>query len=268
MLARRSDGYHNLSTVFVPVRFHDVLEILPAATDAAAPVALEVTGIAVTNWPADNLCVQAWHLLKKDFPQLPQVRMHLHKIIPAGAGLGGGSADAAFALAMLNDLFKLNIDKEQLANYALELGSDCPFFLHRQSLLATGRGEIFSPVEPALENYALLLLTTPIHVSTGWAFSQVSPANTPVDLGRVITQPIASWRHHLTNDFEVPVFAAHPVLAQVKASLYEAGALYASMTGSGSTLFAFFENKAILPALPQGFTPIWTQALTMPSAGY
>ena len=267
VLARRNDGYHNLSTVFVPVRFHDVLEMLPAANNSSTDADIEVTGISVTQNKADNLCVKAYQLLKKDFPQLPPVRMHLHKIIPAGAGLGGGSSNGAFTLSLLNNLLGLQLSQSQLERYALTLGSDCPFFLHRQPLLATGRGEVFTPVELQLESYALLLITTPIHINTGWAFSQIVPADRSISLPAVLAQPINTWKDELTNDFEAPVFAAHPVLKEVKASLYEAGALYASMTGSGSTLFAFFPYKTVLPSLPAGFTAIWTTALTSLSNG-
>lgn len=267
VLAKRHDGYHDLNTVFVPIRFHDVLEIRPACVDQSAPVQLEVTGMEVTAQPEDNLCVKAWQLLKKDFPQLPPLHMHLHKVIPAGAGLGGGSADAAFTLFMLNTIFQLELTNQQLEQYALALGSDCPFFLHRQPLLATGRGEVFTPVQLTLDGYHIVLITTPIHINTGWAFSQIKPQAEQIDLKMIVAQPIHDWRSSLSNDFEAPVFAAHPVLQGIKDMLYQNGALYASMTGSGSTLFGLFDAKTALSLLPDGFTAIWTEALTFSCNG-
>lgn len=248
ILDKRADGFHNLETVFIPIPLKDSLEII-RAKENTRPVVFSQTGMTVDGNTADNLCVKAYHLLKKDFPDLPAVQMHLHKAIPMGAGLGGGSANAAFTLQLLNSKFSLNLSQEQLMNYSLTLGSDCPFFILNKPSFATGRGEILQPVALSLAGYQLVLINPGIHVNTGWAFSRLAKEDlVSKNLYQQITQSVQTWRHTISNDFEKPVFAAHPVLHEIKEMLYGKGAVYAAMSGSGSTLFGLFE-RGQLPAL-------------------
>jgi 4-diphosphocytidyl-2-C-methyl-D-erythritol kinase len=250
ILDKRQDGFHNLETVFFPVPIKDSLEIIRAKTNSADLI-FSQSGIAIEGDTADNLCIKAYHLLKKDFPHLPAIQMHLHKVIPMGAGLGGGSADGAFALRLFNDKFQLNLSPAQLISYALSLGSDCPFFILNQPCFATGRGEIMTALNISLSGYTLVLINPGIHVNTGWAFAQLK--NEPVEnrvssnLLQHIQEPINNWRNTIVNDFENAVFKAHPAIADIKNALYSNGAVYASMSGSGSSVFGLFEKSTDLP---------------------
>lgn len=242
---KRADGYHDLETVFYPIGIKDVLEIIHAPNPQQA-FSFSSSGLAIHGNPTDNLCAKAYQLLKKDFPQIPSIQMHLHKQIPMGAGLGGGSADGAFALKLLNQLFHLDISEQHLIQYALELGSDCPFFIINQTCLGKGRGELLERLTLDLSQYQFLIVNPGIHIGTGWAFSQITPKPVAHSLVSLINQPIATWKDHLINDFEAPVMTSYPEIAQIKNALYQAGALYASMSGSGSTLYGIFEK---------GYTP-------------
>jgi 4-diphosphocytidyl-2-C-methyl-D-erythritol kinase len=246
ILDKRADGFHNLETVFIPVPLKDSLEII-RAKENTEDVIFSQSGFTVDGDTADNLCLKACQLLKKDFPQLPAIQMHLHKAVPMGAGLGGGSADAAFTLQLLNDKFRLGLSTEQLINYSLTLGSDCPFFIINKPCFATGRGEKLQLLEISLSGYHLILINTGIHINTGWAFTQLKnePAENRMSktLYQHIFEPIPNWRKHISNDFEAPVFAAHPQLKEIKEMLYSQGAVYAAMSGSGSTFFGLFEKE-------------------------
>jgi 4-diphosphocytidyl-2-C-methyl-D-erythritol kinase len=251
VIRKRDDGYHDLETVFYSLPLHDALEIVRSE---AGNVDFHVSGLVVNGKPEDNLCIKAYGLIKKDFPQLPAIQMHLHKAIPMGAGLGGGSSDGAFTLQLLNEKFQLNISQEQLLDYALRLGSDCPFFIINKPCIATGRGELMQPVSLDLSLYSFLLVHPGIHISTGWAFSQLTPATPPQSLAIVIQQPVTTWSSSLKNDFETPVLQHHPELKAIKEKLYQAGALYASMSGSGSCFYGIFP-KGNIPAItwPDGY---------------
>jgi 4-diphosphocytidyl-2-C-methyl-D-erythritol kinase len=240
ILRRRADGFHDLETVFYPVPVNDALEVL-----SPGQLQFSSSGIAVPGEVTDNLCLKAWHLLKQDFPELPAVNIHLHKHIPIGAGLGGGSADAAFMLQLLNDKFSLGLSEEKLVDYAAQLGSDCAFFIRNQPCYATGRGEALEPIAADLSGYSLLLVYPGIHVNTGWAFGQITPAVPARQLRESILQPVSEWKTLITNDFEAPVFRAHPVLGEIKEKLYEAGAVYATMSGSGSAMVGIFPKNKI-----------------------
>jgi 4-diphosphocytidyl-2-C-methyl-D-erythritol kinase len=235
ILAKRPDGYHELETVFYPIAVSDALEILPADS-----VKMTQSGIEVPGDPAQNLCLKAYHLLKKDFPTLPAVQMHLHKNIPMGAGLGGGSSDGTTALLILNQQFSLGLNEKQLIDYASQLGSDCPFFVYNKACHATGRGEILSPIHLDLSNYQFLLVHPGIHIATKWAFQQLYPHTKSETIASIIEKPISEWKGALVNDFEAPVFKAEPNLSNIKDQLYQLGAVYASMSGSGSSLFGIF----------------------------
>lgn len=246
---KRADGFHDIETIFYPVACCDALELI-AAPNQDQPYVFTSGGLKVDGNAADNLCIKAYNLLKKDLPSLPAVQVHLHKLIPMGAGLGGGSADAAFMLKMLNQKFRLQIGEDQLADYALQLGSDCPFFLTNKPSYATGRGELLEPVAVDLSPYNIVLINPGIHVNTGLAFSKLTPALPPYSLKEIILQPIPSWKDRVNNDFEKAVFAMHPVVREVKDFLYRQGALYASMSGSGSTVFGIFEKNTAPGSFP------------------
>jgi len=235
ILAKRADGYHELETVFYPIAVSDALEILPAAN-----LTMTQSGIAVPGEPAQNLCLKAYHLLKKDFPTLPTVQMHLHKNIPMGAGLGGGSSDGTAALIMLNQQFDLGLNEQQLIDYASQLGSDCPFFVYNKACHATGRGEVLAPINLDLSNYQFLLVHPGTPIATAWAFQQLKPHTKSASIQSIIEKPITDWKNSLINDFEAPVFKAEPTLSVIKEQLYQLGAIYASMSGSGSSLYGIF----------------------------
>ncbi len=239
---KRADGFHNLETVFYPVPFKDALELIPDANNKSG-IEFTGTGLTVDGKPEDNLCMKAYHLLKKKFPKLPAVKIHLHKTIPMGAGLGGGSADAAFMLTLLNNKFRLNLSTDQLVNYALELGSDCPFFIINKPCYATGRGEVLEDIRVDLTGYKMILINPGIHINTGWAFAKIDPAPSKTSIKKIMQQPVESWKAELLNDFEEPVFTAHPQIKEIKDSLYHQGAIYAAMSGSGSTVFGIFEGN-------------------------
>jgi len=237
ILNKRDYCFHNRETVFYPLAFTDALEIMPAAE-----IELAATGFAVDGKTEENLCLKAYHLLKKDFPQLPAVKIHLHKALPLGAGLGGGSADAAFMLKMLNEKFKLNLSTAELINYALKLGSDCPFFIINKPCFATGRGEVLEEIAVDLSTYKIILVNPGIHINTGWAFSNITPALPVKSIKEIIQQPIKTWKDELNNDFETAVFIAHPAIKEIKETLDAQGASYAAMSGSGSTVFSIFNS--------------------------
>ncbi|HVZ97172.1 MAG TPA: 4-(cytidine 5'-diphospho)-2-C-methyl-D-erythritol kinase [Chitinophagaceae bacterium] len=246
VLRKREDGYHDLETCFLPVKLQDAAEIVPSQ---------DVTHFTATGTfsgnDADNLCLKAYHLLKADFPQITAISMHLHKVIPAGAGLGGGSADAACTLQLLNKIFELKISLEQLSVYALQLGSDCPFFLINKTSVATGRGEILKEINVPLKDYRIALVNPGIHISTGIAFKNIRPAIPGKAIRQIINQPIETWRDELKNDFEKFVFERYPLVKKIKEDLYHDGALYASMSGSGSTVYGIFEKNKDINYKPQ-----------------
>jgi len=235
IINKREDGYHNLETVFLPIQFTDVLEIITSDKTESIISGLHI----ITN---DNLCIRAYNLLKKDFSELPAIKMHLHKVIPLGAGLGGGSADAAFTLQILNKKFNLELSEKQLINYALQLGSDCPFFIINKPCFATGRGEILEPINIDLTNYKILIVNPGIQVETKWAFSKIIPQQPVISIKEIIKLPIGKWKDNLQNNFEIPVFAEYPEIEKIKNKLYKSGATYASMSGSGSTVYGIFKK--------------------------
>ena len=238
--SKRPDGFHNLETIFYPIPLREAVEIVPSPEPRFFPTGLEVPGKGV-----DNLVMRAYQLLKKNFPKTGPLDIHLHKAIPLGSGLGGGSSDAAAVLQLINRYFNLEISSSRLDGYALELGSDCPFFMQSSPCFATGRGEILEPVSLDLSGYSLLLIHPEIRIETAWAFSAVKPGAPPSDLKKSILGPVESWVATIRNDFEEPVFQVHPSLQKIKKKLYAAGALYASMTGSGSTIYGVFKKGAL-----------------------
>lgn len=248
ILKKRPDGFHNISTCFVPIAFRDALEILPSRDSRNH---ITQTGLQL-NLPDDqNMCVRAWAILKEEYPELPAVHIHLHKAIPFGAGLGGGSADGSFTLKAICDLFKLNPGPAKLAKMALQLGSDCPFFLLNQTAIGTGRGEQLEPVSLPLTGFKVFIVNPRIPVSTAWAFAQITPTTEHYDLQKLLSKPVQYWKQELFNDFEPAVFSAHPAIGELKEWMYQQGAIYASMSGTGSTVYGIFESgipdAALLP---------------------
>jgi 4-diphosphocytidyl-2-C-methyl-D-erythritol kinase len=258
VLGKRADGYHNLQTIFYPVKIHDALEIISNETTHSGEVTFSSSGRTIDVKPEDNLCVKAYHLIKKDFPSIPDISMHLHKNIPMGAGVGGGSADAAFVLTLLNKKFELGISQEKLLGYALQLGSDCPFFIINQPCFAKGRGELLEKITMNLTSCKIFIVNPGIHVKTAAAFKELQHTNDHCNLNAAILEPIENWKELIKNDFEIPVFARFPVLKEIKQTLYDAGALFALMSGSGSTIYGIFDDKASpVFNFPDTYFTIW-----------
>lgn len=237
---KREDGFHNLETVFLPIDIQDVLEIVINESQKNH-IDFTSSGLQIVGDISQNLCIRAYKLLQKNF-DLPAVKMHLHKTIPMGAGLGGGSADGAFALKLINEKLELNIATQQLINYALQLGSDCPFFISNKTCFATSRGEILEPISLDLSAYQIVIINPQIHISTAWAFSKITPQKPTKSIKEIIEQPLTSWKNELHNDFEASVLAEQPAVRYIKDTLYNYGAVYASLTGTGSTVFGIFSK--------------------------
>ena len=238
--AKRPDGYHDIATVMYPLHgLCDSLEIIPSADPTAS---LTMSGIDVACAPADNIVTKAWRIMHEEFGT-GGATMHLHKGVPSGAGLGGGSSDGAFALMALNALYGINLDNDGLESMALRLGSDVPFFIHNTPQRCSGRGEIMTPCSIDLTGYWIVLVKPPVFVSTAEAYAGIKPHTPTVPLAERISRPIEEWKDVVTNAFEDTVFARHPRLASIKQALYDAGALYASMSGSGSTIYGLFAEQ-------------------------
>ncbi|MBN2262347.1 MAG: 4-(cytidine 5'-diphospho)-2-C-methyl-D-erythritol kinase [Prolixibacteraceae bacterium] len=236
VLFKRNDGYHELETVFYPIGLSDILEINPSTAFNFTQTGIDFGGCA-----NDNIVVKAYHLLQQKHA-LPNVSIHLHKQIPVGAGLGGGSSDAAFTLKGLNELFALKLSTEKLEEYAAQLGSDCPFFIKNCPALALGRGENLTPINLNIEKYDLVLVKPPISVTTAEAYANIAPFIPEKSLVETIILPVNEWKGNIENRFEKTVFAAHPEIQKIKTSLYDLGAVYAAMSGSGSAVFALFDK--------------------------
>lgn len=242
---RRPDGYHNLETIFYPVNIKDALEIIEAPE-----LSFESSGLDIPGRVEDNLCIKGYHLLKKDF-DIPPVKIHLHKNIPIGGGLGGGSADAAFFIRLMNDKFGLDLSFDQQLNYARKLGADCAFFIENKPVFAFEKGDEFETIKLDLSSYSIVLVMPTVHVSTSEAYSGVKPAMVKQSLLELILEPISQWKNHIKNDFEANIFKNHREIRGVKAALYQAGAIYASMSGSGASVFGIFDKTPDLGELEQ-----------------
>ena len=242
IISKRTDGYHNIETVFYPVNLCDALEIIPTAEGKTT---FTQTGIPIEGKPEDNLVLKAYNLLEKDF-DLPEIAIYLRKEIPVGAGLGGGSSDSAFMIKLLNDFANLKLSVEQMEAYAIQIGADCPFFIQNQPVFAEGTGNVFSPVNLSLQGYRLVIVKPDVSVSTKEAYAQVKPQQPAVSLKEIIRLPINEWKNHLNNGFEPGVFAQYPEIEEAKQRLYAEGAIYASMSGSGSAVFGIFDKEVKL----------------------
>lgn len=235
---KRTDGFHNLESFFVPIDICDILELTASESENE----FNSTGIEIPGDSSNNLCLKAWELLNDDY-QISPVSVHLHKVIPIGAGLGGGSADGAFMLKALNELFGLELSNTQLEGYAAQLGSDCAFFIRNQPALAEGRGEILSPTTEIPGNLHIILVNPGIHISTKEAYSGITPTKPANSLKELIQEPIGNWQNKIINDFEPEIAKNHPSISEIKTQLIESGASYAAMTGSGSSVFGLFEKE-------------------------
>lgn len=239
IVEKRPDGYHNLETVFYPIGLSDVLEVEPS--ESCSDYSFSSSGIALGGDPEENLIVKAYRLIQSEY-DIPAVDITLIKQIPFGAGLGGGSADAAFMLKTLNEMFGLKITNRKLEKIAVELGADCPVFIKNKPVYATGIGNEFTPVKLSLKGYFLLLVKPDTHVSTPEAYSLVAPEKPVISLLESIQKPVKEWKRLIKNDFETSVFTKYPEIGEIKNKLYETGALYASMSGSGSSVYGIFEK--------------------------
>lgn len=253
VIAKRSDGYHDIASVMYPVPINDILEIVPLEKDNNT--IFTTSGLSIPGSTDDNLCLKAYNLLKEKF-QLPPVHIHLHKCIPMGGGLGGGSSDGAEMIKLLNKLFELKIGIDDQKKFAEKLGSDCPFFIENIPQYASGTGTTLTPIDINLKGYYLVLLNIGIHVSTKEAYSGVSLNQKTQDLRELLKRDVTAWRNQLTNDFEISVFKRTPQLEEIKSNLYNQGALYASMTGSGSTMYGIFKEAPNLKSPENGFLKV------------
>lgn len=245
VIEKRSDGFHNIETLFVPTTLKDIIEIVES--DSFSIVRYGTSYPLADNDDRNDICYKAYKLLQSEY-NLPPVTIYLYKNIPSGGGLGGGSSDAASVLKALNKLFNLNISTEELEHYALQLGSDCPFFIHKTPMLAKGRGELLSTfTNPNIEElvkddgkYYIRLFTNDFHISTAQAYSRVIPHKKDLLLTEALSKDITEWKNYVINDFEASVFSQLPQLKEIKEDIYAQGAIYASMSGSGSTMYGIF----------------------------
>ena len=246
VVSKRMDGYHNLETIFYPVKLADVLEIADSEKQE-----ITISGIQIDGSPNENLILKAYYLLIKDF-HLPPVKFYLHKIIPFGAGLGGGSSDAAYTFNLLNEYFGLGINSAQLKKYAAQIGADCPFFIENKPAFATGIGDQLNNINLDLSGLGILIVKPPFSVSTIEAYKNIVPTKPKFNLKEIETVPVEKWKDLVINDFEQSVFYEYPEIKQIKETLYNLGAIYSSMSGSGSAVFGIFRH---LPANPENVFP-------------
>lgn len=242
IVEKRPDGYHNLETIFYPINLQDALEVTELENEEGE-YKLKVSGVPIEGDAENNLVVKAYRLLKKDFPDMSPIKIHMFKHIPTGAGLGGGSADAAFMIKLLNEKFNLKLSIEKMEEYAAILGADCAFFIQNKPVFASGIGNIFENITLSLKGYYIVLVKPDIFVSTKDAFSHITPMHPNQSLKEIVRMPVETWRATMKNDFEESVFQKYPEIAAIKDKLYDMGAIYASMSGSGSSVFGIFREQ-------------------------
>lgn len=247
---RRPDGYHNLETIFYPLPVEDALEV-NVWNEGTGKFRLHQSGLEIAGEAENNLAVKAYKMLDEEF-NLPPVDIYLFKHIPSGAGLGGGSADAAFMLKLLNRKFCLDLTDKVLEEYAARLGADCAFFVKDEPTYAEGIGNIFSPISLSLRGYKFLLVKPDIFVSTRDAFSKIRPCHPQRSLKEIVQLPIEEWKEYMFNDFEESVFPQFPAIGEIKEEMYKSGAAYASMSGSGSSVYGLFKSDTVLPEINFG----------------
>lgn len=245
VLAKRNDGFHNIETVLYPVPWCDVLEIIPSKTGTTR---LHTSGIEMDMTPEKNICYKAYQLLSQDFDLSP-ADIFLHKIIPFGAGLGGGSSDAVSTIILLDKVFQLKMSESKKIEYASALGSDCSFFVRNKPCFASGRGEKLAETNLSLKGYWIVIIKPDFNISTAEAYSLVKPAKPDLALADLIKLPVTEWQYCIMNDFEKPLFEKYPLLDEIKKSLYKEGAVYASMSGSGSAVYGLFSSGRVVEGL-------------------
>lgn len=243
ILRRRADGYHDIESAFVPVPWYDILEIVPINDRPSGTVHFTATGSEIPPDGKDNLCIRAYHLLDKSVGPLPAAHILLHKLIPTGAGLGGGSANAAFTLKGLNAVFGLKVDDALLMQIAAQLGSDCAFFVRNTPQLAEGRGEVLTSIHVNLQGLWIVMVHPNVHISTVEAYASIAPKMPDNRVSEILQLPVEAWKGLLVNDFEAGAIKLHPIIGEIKSQLYGLGAVYASMTGSGSCVFGLFKTE-------------------------
>ena len=257
---KRADGFHTIESLFYPIGLSDLLEVVEDKGKKLSQAEITVTGIKFEGDPENNLCVKAYRLLNKDI-DLPPVKIHLHKCIPVGAGLGGGSSDAAYFIKLLNEKFRLDLSDEAMMNYTRKIGSDCAFFINNKPVIATEKGDVFEDTMDKIEGSHLVLVHPRIHVSTIDAYSWIRPLKRKKSLKEEIaTGDKTKWRKNILNDFEAPVFERYPEIKAIKEKMYELGAYYASMSGSGSAVYGLFDTK---PNIKKSFSKyfVWEERL-------
>ncbi len=242
IIGKRADGYHDIQSAFYPIALCDALEIVENQDKNIDPISMSFSGIEIPGEANNNLCYKAYQLIAKDYT-LPKIRVHLHKHIPIGAGLGGGSSDAAFFIRLLNDKFELGLAWGEMHHYARQLGSDCSFFVTNKSAFIQGKGDHYEPIQLNISGYYILLIYPHIHINTAKAYNGVKPKIPLRSLQNDLKLPIEQWKNYVHNDFEDSVFIQFPELKKIKEQLYYTGALYAAMSGSGSTVYGIFKEK-------------------------
>lgn len=252
---KQSDGYHAIETLFHSIKLYDILEVVENTNSKNDNDTLGLSGLILNSEIKDNLVWKALQVMRRHY-QFPSIKMHLHKQIPFGAGLGGGSSDAAYTLLTINSLFKLDIDPGKLEEIALEIGSDCPFFIRSGIQYAKGRGEVLSPFKLALQNKKILIIIPNLSISTVWAYQNIKAKTCLIYPEEVLQKPIEDWKNSLKNDFEAIVFAEFPQLEKTKIYLYESGAIYASLSGSGSAIYGIFDEEKQIKLKPE-YKTIW-----------
>lgn len=241
VVEKRPDGYHNLETIFYPINLQDALEV-KRATNVSGDSRIKIKGTPINGLPEDNLVMKAYHLLNQQY-SLPPVDVCLFKHIPTEAGLGGGSSDCAFMIKLLNTKFELGLSLDEMEMYAAKLGADCAFFIRNEPVFATGIGNVFQSIDLSLSGYHLVLVKPDLSVSTRDAFSNICPHKPALSLKEVAGYPVETWKEYMVNDFEESIFSKYPAIAELKEKLYRLGAVYASMSGSGSAVYGIFRNK-------------------------
>lgn len=249
ILNKREDGFHNIESVFYPIAWNDALEACKADN-----FTFNSSGLAIPGETKNNLIIKAYKLLEHLLPKGESAKIHLHKVIPMGAGLGGGSADGAFALKLLKELFKLNLSDEQLENMAAKLGSDCPFFIKNKPVFCYDRGVKFKEIDLDLSSYKVCVINPNIHISTAEAYGAITPSFPKKQLMDSIKSPITAWKGLISNDFEAPLVKKYPKIGALKEQLYNLGATYAAMTGSGSTVYGIFDKEIVTEKYFNGLT--------------
>lgn len=246
IIRKRQDGYHDLETLYYPIGLNDILEFVTDSSYSKTPdPEFTNTGILIPDPAKKNLCIKAYHKIKEKF-SVPSLRIHLHKVIPPGSGLGGGSSNGAFMIRMLSRAFGLELTEQEMEQMAGELGSDCPFFIRNKPAFATGKGDILSLVSPVLAGYYLVVIYPGIHINTGEAYTRINTVNSGVPLFELIKRPVSEWKNSVRNDFESIIFSDFPEIGKIKEMLYDNGAIYSSLSGSGSSVYGIFEKEISL----------------------